>query len=117
MKEFFKDILNDNVTKFGFLTSIIFIPFGLIIVLLFYKNLPPFIPTFNQLPWGEQRLGNTYTIFAPLLIALIIFISNITAASFMYKKIPIASRMLSITSLLSSLLILIFILKTVFELI
>lgn len=116
MKEFFKDVINDNVIRFGFSSSLAVICINFIVVLFYYKNLPPFIPIFNQMPWGEQRLGSTTAMFMPVFTASLVLVCNFIVAKFIYKNIPLAARMLAITSLLASILIFIFILKTVFEL-
>lgn len=113
MKEFFKDIAQDKTIVPAFFINGIFIIVTIIFILFSYRNLPPFIPIFNQLPWGEQRLGSSSTIFIPVLVALLIFIINIFAATFAYKKIPLVARMLAAISLLSSTLSCLFILKTI----
>lgn len=93
--------------------NVFFIIATVVYILIFYSQLPPFVPVFNQLPWGEQRLGNTITIFIPVLVALSILVLNIFTASFSYKKAPLVSRMLAAISLLSAVLMFLFIIKTV----
>ena len=113
MKEFFKDIAQDKTITPVFFINGFFIIVSVIFILFSYRNLPPFIPIFNQLPWGEQRLGPTLTIFIPVLVALLILIINILTATITYKKIPLVARMLAAVSLLASTLICLFIIKTV----
>lgn len=113
MKEFFKDVLTDNITKLGFLVSFIIITLAVISVALSYHNLPPFLPIFNQLPWGEKRLGTTIQIFIPILIPLAIFLLNFITSPLFYKKNPLISRMLAVISLTSSILVFIFLTKII----
>lgn len=113
MKEIFKDIAADKTIVFAFFINGLFIIMSFIFILFSYRNLPPFLPIFNQLPWGEQRLGPTFTIFIPVLIALLILIINIFTAAFIYKKTPLVARMLVAVSLLTSILTCLFIIKTV----
>lgn len=113
MKEFFKDIKSDKTIIPAFSINGVFIVASVIFILFSYRNLPPFIPIFNQLPWGEQRLGPTLTIFIPVLVALLILILNIFTAAFIYKKTPLVARMLTAISLLASILACLFIIKTV----
>jgi hypothetical protein len=113
MKDFFKDITSDNLTQKSFFTSVIIIVLSIIYILFYYGNLPPFIPLYNQLPWGEQRLAQTPGILIPSLISFIIFIFNLIIASVVYKKIPLISRMLSVTTLLVAILTFLFIIRTV----
>lgn len=113
MKEFFKDVRTDKTITLAFFLSTFLIVVAIIYILFSYGQLPPFIPIFNQLPWGEQRLGATFTIFIPALVALLILVINIFTAAFMYKKVPLVSRMLAAISLLCGTLMLLFIVKTV----
>jgi len=99
MKGFFKEIGNDKITRLGFTSSFGIVLVSLVFVLFYYNSLPPFIPIFNQLPWGEQRLGATSAIFLPILIAFLIFLLNLFLSVLAYKKIPLVSRMIAATSL------------------
>lgn len=113
MKEFFKDIRRDKIGRFGFLSACILSLLTFFYILLTYKNLPPFIPIFNQLPWGEQRLGITLTIFIPILIDLLIILFNLFISALIYQKMPLVSRMLAITTFIVTILTFLFVVKTV----
>ena len=113
MKEFFKDIAQDKTIISAFFINIFFIITAVVYILFSYRKLPPFIPIFNQLPWGEQRLGTTSTIFIPIFVALLIFTLNIFISNSIYKKIPLISRMLAAISLLVGILAFLFSIKTI----
>jgi len=113
MKEFFSDIRNDRITQGSFFGSIFVIFLSVVYILFYYSSLPTFIPLYNQLPWGEQRLASTSGILIPSLLAFIIFAFNLIFSSIIYKKIPLISRMLSITTLLIAILTFLFIIRTV----
>ncbi len=113
MKEFFKDIKGDKTIAFAYLINVFFIVATIVYILFSYGKFPPFIPIFNQLPWGEQRLGNTFTIFIPVLVALLILATNIFTSTSAYKKIPLVSRMLAAISLLAGILTFLFVVKTI----
>ena len=113
MKEFFKDIIHDKTITLAFLINIFFIITAIIFILFSYGNLPPFLPIFNQLPWGEQRLGSTIMIFIPVLVALLILVMNLFISAGIYKKIPIIARMLTAISLLTGILTFLFVVKTI----
>lgn len=113
MKEFFKDIRSDKITNVGFWATTVVIISTFVFILFYYRNLPPVIPVFNQLPWGEERLGTTITIFIPLLTAFIIFVVNLVIATLVYKRIPLVSRMLTGTFLLIAVLTFLFVIKTI----
>lgn len=113
MKEFFRDVKSDKTTSIGFSITLILITFIVVFILFFYGRLPPFVPVFNQLPWGEERLGTPITIFIPILTAFLIFILNLSTSALIYKRIPLVSRMLAGTSLLIASLTFLFVIKTV----
>ena len=73
MKEFFNDIRDDRITRSSFIASLAIIVLSVIYILFYYTNLHPYIPLYNQLPWGEQRLAQTSGILIPSLLAFIIF--------------------------------------------
>lgn len=113
MKDFFRDILIDKTTRLVFLLSLISMMLALLLTVSIYRNLPPFVPVFNQLSWGQERLGERGAIFIPISITFFIFIGNLVFSSSIYKKVPLASRMLSVACLLVCLLALLFVIKTI----
>ena len=113
MKEFFRDIRSDKLTFRGFSITFIFILLPLPYILLNYKGLPPFMPIFNQLPWGPPRLSPPWGIFLPSIISFFILIINVIFSSFLYKKTPLISRMLAVTSLLIATLTLLYVIRTI----
>ena len=113
MKEFFKNIATDKTTIPAFFINGVFIIASVIFILFSYGDLPPFIPIFNQLPWGERRLGPTLTIFIPVLVAILILVINVFTSTLIYKKTPLVARMLIATSLLASIITCLFIIKTI----
>lgn len=113
MKIFFKNIKSDKILAYGFSISSMFIFLNIIYVIFFYTSLPPAIPLFNQMPWGEARLGTKWQIFIPVFMALLIFIGNLFLSSVFYKKIPLISRMLAVTSFLICFFALLFSARTI----
>lgn len=92
MKEKFNLIISDQFVRISLLLSFIFLVPLLGIIIITYSGLPPLIPFFNSMPWGEDRLVNGgVVIFLPLLL-LIIFTSNIALATFSYAKYVLISR-------------------------
>jgi len=77
-----------------------------------YLKLPPFIPLFNQAPWGEGRLAARIFLLLPIGCTGIIFVSNCVIAALLYGKVPLLSRMLTITTFLISLLIFVYYFRT-----
>jgi hypothetical protein len=112
MNEFFNEIKKDKVMSGGFILTFIIVIISLVYILISFGSLPPYIPLFNQLPWGDQRLGTTIMIFIPLAVALFIVILNTFICYSIYKKSQIISRMLTIANVLITFLSFLFILRT-----
>ncbi|MDO8657933.1 MAG: hypothetical protein Q7K55_04285 [Candidatus Levybacteria bacterium] len=112
MNALFKNIFSDKTLFWGFLSSFILILANFSYTLFSYINLPPYIPLYNQMPWGEKRLGEKPEIFLPVLIATFIFIFNMILVIFLYKKIPILARILCITGFLSCFFALLVVIRT-----
>lgn len=74
MRKFFKNITADKLTYRGFIISFLTLILSIGFILIFYQKLPPYIPIFNQLPWGEARITTTPGIFIPIIIYFVIFI-------------------------------------------
>lgn len=92
MKEKFNLLLQDQFVRISLLLSLLFIVPLVLLIIFSYSKLPPLIPFFNSMPWGEERLYfSKITILLPLLL-LIVFILNILQAVFVYKKYVLLSR-------------------------
>ncbi len=113
MKEHFRVLTADKITKVTMGLTIVFFGLQLGFILISLRNLPPLIPIFNQLPWGVDRLGTRFSIFLPLIIALICSVTNLILASITYHSMPLVARVMSVTSFLIMLLCLIFTLRTI----
>lgn len=113
MKKLFKKINADKIIKLGTYLSLGLILLHLIYIAIYYFQLPPLLPLYNQMQWGADRLGNRIEIFLPLLITISIFSLNLVLALQIYEKMPLISRILNITGLLISILTFIFIVQTI----
>ena len=113
MKKLFRIIKQDKIIYRSSITTSLIILVSVIYSLLSYSNLPPVIPLFNQLPWGEKRLTFTVFIFLPSLLALTLLVLNILITRFIYEKTPLIARILTITSLLIGIFSLLLIIRTI----
>ena len=114
MNVFFENIKSDKILFWGFLIASFLVFLNLILIVLSYPKLPPFLPIFNQMPWGEKRLGIKWQIFLPFAITFSILVLNLFLSSFLYKKMPLVSRILALTSLLICFFSLLFSTRTIF---
>ncbi len=108
-----KQLFSDKIIFASALFSFILLFFHGLFALLSFAKLPAFIPLFNQMPWGETRLGTKIQIFIPFGVATVIWISNCIAMFFIYNKMPLVARFLAATSFLVSLLALFVIMRTI----
>lgn len=113
MNTLFKPIEQDRILLRGFLASFFVLLITGASMILTYSKLPPLLPLFNQEPWGEARLGTRIEFFIPLGIGILILVVNFLLANFLYNKLPLLSRIVSIISLLISILLLLFIFRTI----
>ncbi len=113
MRGVFRLIRQDKILSRFFLISAAIIVATLIYIVLVYGKLPPVVPIFNQLPWGDQRLGPKPAIFFPDLLVFIVFIVNLFLSTLIYSKSPLLARMLAVTCFLIALLTFLFIFRTV----
>jgi hypothetical protein len=109
----FREVRNDKVLFRGFAINffIIFLTFAYILVS--FRNLPPFLPIFNQMPWGEARIAETIWIFLIPALSLLIFAFNFLYSGITYQKIPLIPRILVVTSFIVSILALLFVVRTI----
>lgn len=112
MKEAYRQITADKITRIAMSVSFGLILLHITYLTFFYFNLPPVVPLYNQMPWGEARLGSRVEVIIPIAITVMFFISNYFFLAKLYSTMPLVSRMISITTLLVSLLSFIFIIRT-----
>jgi len=76
------------------------------IVYLIYKfnDLPPQVPLYYSLPWGESQLASASQLFFLPTFSIIFGLINNLLAATIFAKITLLSKLLVITSLLISIL-------------
>ncbi len=113
MKKYFKYIRQDKLVLRLYILSFVFLVLTFAFILLSYTKLPPLLPIFNQFPWGNERLAATPGIFIPPIIAISYLIINIILSAVSYEKYPLLARIFAATSSLTTLLTLLFVIRTV----
>lgn len=111
MNAFIKQLILDKIIRWSMygMGGIFF--FTLAYLLLLYRRLPPFLPLFNQLPWGDPRLGVRIEVFLPLALVFLFALINLIFARLIYQTIPLISRMLGVTGFLVLLITFIFLVR------
>jgi hypothetical protein len=112
MKKLFKYVKTDKIIRLAISIAFLLLLFEIGFILFSYFSLPPFLPLFNQMTWGDSRLGTRIEIFLPVMITLLFFGLNFFLLNRLYEKMPLVSRMLGITTLLVTILSFIFVART-----
>jgi hypothetical protein len=113
MNAYIKTLFADKIIKTTLIASFVLLLSGIIFVLFSLKKIPPYIPLYNQLTWGSERLGVGYMILLPLGLSLTFLIVNSILAKIFYQKAPLLSRILSVATFLLMLLSFIFTIRTI----
>lgn len=112
MNAAFSQIKADKIIRYGMAVSFVILLIHAIYLGITFFSLPPLIPLFNQMPWGESRLGTRIELLLPLIITGAFFGINYFLMAKLYSTMPLVSRILCITVLLASVLSFIFIIRT-----
>ncbi len=113
MKNFISNITSDKLAFRGFTISFLLILLTFAFTLISYSNLPPFVPIFNQLPWGNNRITSTPGIFIPTIVFAFIFFFNIIFTSLTYSKNPLIARIVAAVTIIIALLNFLFVIRTI----
>ncbi|CAN5171286.1 hypothetical protein BH11PAT1_BH11PAT1_6900 [soil metagenome] len=113
MKKFINQLASDKIILYGTILCFLILLLSILLVALFYSSLPPYIPLFHQLPWGIERLGNKIEFFLPSSYVLVMSILNLFLAYKIYEKMPLVSRILTITNILLTIILFLFNLRTI----
>lgn len=109
----FKAILADKIVLSAYLGGVFISFFHFIFLLFSMPHLPPFIPLFNQMPWGQTRLATKTEILIPLVLGVSILVGNYVGASIFYQRLPLVARFLSITGFLTAFFAFVVIIRTI----
>lgn len=113
MKTLINRLTSDKILLRGFSVSILLEIITNIYIAINYNSLPPYLPIFNQLPWGDQRFTQIFGIFIPSIIFILIFLFNLILATVIYFKNPLIARVVAATTFLISVMHFIFVIRTI----
>lgn len=105
------------MTKLYFWASIFPIMLSFFIgltILLISPLLPPKLPLFYSLPWGEEQLTAPLQFFTIPAISILITLLNLTISSNLHSAQLLFKKILIVSSLLSTLILTITFVKIVF---
>lgn len=78
---------------------------GLLILVFAWQRLPPQVPFFYSLPWGNEQLTEPLTLIIMLLIGGLVYAGNLTLALFIKQMSVFLARLLLIGGLTYTLLL------------
>lgn len=114
MKERFNLILSDQFVRISLFLSFLFVAPLVFIIIYTFESLPPLVPFFNSMPWGEERLYySNISIFLPIIL-LLTFSINVFLSVAIYKQFVIVSRIILFNCFLLLLLCLLAYLQILF---
>ena len=113
MKERVKKLFKDKLVLISFLFVLTIGVIYVIFLLLTYRQLPPLVPLFNQIPWGAERLGVKIQLFFPFGIASAAIFTNTVLLLFVSQDMPLVTRLVSLTNFLIALFALLIVIRTV----
>ena len=112
MNAYFKTVFSDKILRLSTLCSTGLLVATIVYILVVYRSLPPFIPLYHQMPWGEARIGEKVQIFFPFILTLVFVAINFTIAISFYNRMPLLSRIINSTSIVVTLLAAMFIFQS-----
>lgn len=77
-------------------TSFVLVFLTLIALIILWSKLPPVIPFFYSLPWGEEQLAQSSTLVFFLLGSLLLFCLNTILSLFLEHVAPFIAKVLFI---------------------
>jgi hypothetical protein len=104
----------DPVFTWSSSISLVALALSLIILVLFWRNLPPEIPFFFSLPWGEEQLTSPLTLIFLIFGTFFLYLTNILLALFFHNATPYYARMLIVGSTICALLTVVTTIRIIF---
>ena len=112
MNAYIKIVFSDRILRLSTFCSIALLGVTAVYILFVYQSLPPYIPLYHQMPWGEARLGEKEQVFFPFIVTIVIVVVNLVIAISFYSRMPLLSRIVNSTSIVITLLALTFLFQS-----
>lgn len=91
-------LVPDELGRTSYLIGILMIGVGLALVMGLLGKLPPVVPLYFTLPWGEARLAPKLMLYTIPGIALVFLIFNLGLGRIMGKLSPLLPRVLAVAT-------------------
>lgn len=104
MKEKVLKLLRVKQLKTAMRVFLFFFTLSLIMLIIKWQKLPPEIPLYYSLPWGEEQLTTPSGLLVLPLSSFFVFFLNFYLASIFLEKEPLLCRILILTGTVFSFL-------------
>lgn len=99
IKETAEQLVPDSLGRSSYLLTLMFVLILFAVIGAIYIKLPPAIPLYFTLPWGEARLAPKLSLLILPIIILSVVIFNILLGRIASKLSPLLPRVLAVASL------------------
>ncbi len=100
MKKASNIVLSDKILRLSVALSSIGLLMITTLVIINYTKLPPYVPFFNSMPWGVERLFPSYIVLSLPVLVLMVIVGNNILSVLLYTKHTLIARMLSFNGLI-----------------
>lgn len=107
------EFFEDKLSKRYFKLSLFLISTSLLLIVFKFRKLPPEVPLFYSLPWGEKQLANKVLLFLLPFSSITVLLLNVFLAK-KEKAEPLVAKLLVSGALLFSILATITLIKIIF---
>lgn len=95
----------DAAFRWSLVGSILLSIVTTVFLLLRFSHLPPVIPLFYSLPWGEAQLAAPQILVVVVAGFSLLYVLNFVIAFFLYTVFPFFARLICVGTLLLALLV------------
>ena len=114
IKSNFKDVAADPFCLWPFRLTLVSYAACFFLLVVKWGQLPPEVPLFYSLPWGEDQLTPPLTLILVISISLLIYILTVVFGTQIYRRFPYYAHLLFVSATIISLLIVATIVQIVF---
>lgn len=107
IKETAEQLVPDKLGRTSYLISLLVAVVLFAIIGAIYLKLPPKIPLYFTLPWGEMRLASKLSILILPILLLAVVIFNVLLGRIASKLSPLLPRVLAVASLVIAVMIIV----------
>lgn len=100
----FNKLKQDPIFIWSAIVSLVGIGLTLILLFIIWSKLPPVVPFFYSLPWGEEQLTPLITLIVVLIGAIFLYLFNFGLAFLLYHFSVFYSRLLLVAACITCLL-------------